>query len=76
MGRWSAADIPDLTGRATTNGSIPLDPFDEGLEEEEDAQAEGPLKANITEDQLPLHLRLAFVDFCGLHDNVAWFKIG
>lgn len=73
--RFKAGDMgetyiarPNPAGGATTKGLVPLDPFDEGLEEEE-TQPEGPLKAKITEDQLPLNLRLAFVDFCGLHDK-------
>jgi len=74
--RFKAGDMgetyiarPDSAGGATTNGLTSLDPFYEGLEEEEEGQPEGPLKAKITEDQLPLNLRLAFVDFCGLYDK-------
>lgn len=56
---------PDLAGTAMLNGDISA--VDE--EEEEEQQPEGPLKAVITEESIPLNLRIAFVDFCGLHDK-------
>jgi len=65
-GRDGLLAHPDPAGGAILNGDISA--MDEDLEEEEQPP-EGPLKAVITEESLPLNLRIAFVDFCGLHDK-------
>lgn len=57
--------VPDPAGGTMLNGEMAFMDEDQGEEE----QQEGPLKAIITEDSIPLNLQIAFVDFCGLHDK-------
>ncbi|CCC12183.1 hypothetical protein SMACR_05921 [Sordaria macrospora] len=39
------------------------------LEDEEDDTLNGPAKLVVTKETIPVHLRIAFVDFSGLHDK-------
>jgi cleavage and polyadenylation specificity factor subunit 2 len=58
----------DATRGAVANGDIDSDASD-AEDEEEETHIEGPVKAVFTKKTLRLDLRIAFVDFCGLHDK-------
>lgn len=59
-------------GRTDAGGEVNGDSGSESSgdeDEENETRLEGPVKATISKKTLRLDLRIAFVDFCGLHDK-------
>lgn len=62
---------PDGMGGATTddNADVLQDDNDSSDSDPEEEEEQGPRKLILTDRKLTLNLRIAYIDFCGLHDK-------
>ncbi|KAK0673644.1 putative cleavage and polyadenylation specificity factor subunit 2 [Cercophora samala] len=63
------SDEPDDASATGGQGNGPQTEEVDELDEEEEAPILGPAKLVITTHKIPINLRIAFVDFSGLHDK-------